>query len=161
MTELTLTTPVLSDTVKRLLTEAADRIVILGHDLAQPAPHYMADFTLRFVADRIHGVRDLMTLHNEAAQPYLRLEAIADARAERERRRPTRTNTQDTDRAVERLYELSSAVVAAGRLVEMAKEAAVADAEAAIVAVGDVAGLTFGQVIDRMYAAAGVARSWV
>ncbi|MFF3547123.1 hypothetical protein ACFYXD_35460 [Streptomyces platensis] len=161
MTEQTITSPNLSRSAQRLLIDTANKLSFRGLNLDTTVDASTIRVAIGMTAHRTYEISQLTNRHNEAARAFRRLETITDGRALQERRRPTRTNADNTRRALERLDPLSISCREAYELLDLAKQAAAEDVAAAHAALGDVTGLTTGQVIERMYTAAGVTRYWV
>lgn len=151
------TNTTVNTTVQRLLATTADKLTRRGLNPTQPVDASTIRVAIGMTAHRIHGISELTALHHEAARVYRRWETVTDSRALQETRRPTRANADNTRRAFDRLSPLADAVVEASQMLDAAKQARDEDVAAAHAAVGDLTGLNNGQVIDRMYAAAGAA----
>lgn len=146
-----------TSTIQRLLIETADTLAInAGQNYNQLARHSSVVLQLTATARRHNDVTAIDDMHATALRAHWKAQQAARWASSHSAAQSTATTRHATALADKHLAatrreldEITDLVVAAAQTVE-------ADVAAALTALGDIAGLTDGQVIDRMYEAGGL-----
>lgn len=155
--ELQLTNTDIPSTIQRLLIETADTLATASFQnhnrLARPAS---ITLTLSSTARRHHDVTAIDDMHSTALREHWKAQHATRWASSRSAAEPTATTRHATALTEKHLADTRQHLDEITELVVAAAEAVEADVTAGLSALGDITGLTEGQVIDRMYEIAGV-----
>ncbi|MER6844783.1 hypothetical protein [Streptomyces platensis] len=155
--ELQLTHTDIPSTIQRLLLETADALALADfrndHRIIRPASMTLA---LGSTARRLHDVHAIDDMHSTALRMHWKAQQAARWASSRSAAQSTATTRHATALAEKDLADARQHLDEITELVVAAAEAVEADVTAGLSALGDVDGLTEGEVIERIYEITGL-----